>query len=221
MRTVILVAVSLGCIGAPDWALAQPPARRGKSTDTVEVRMRVPADPYRLGPPRPEWTGRALLSGTTLVFEFPALEPDNIGCAAVDSLPPPARRRYYWLATAAYPGSRYPDHHFQQVALDFTLAPRVSPIRARLDSAFAAVRIDVAEAAGEPPVTRRTVSPEHASASLEAIIVEGRPAWRVRVVVKGRDAVRAFLSAGTDSVSLGWCQRDQWLTFLRVPLDRK
>lgn len=214
-----LVAVTLACIGAPGWA--QAPARRGQPPDSIDVRMRAPVDPYRIGPPRPEWMGRAFASGTTLVFEFPALAPDNIGCAGVDSLPPPARRRYYWLATATYPGSRYPRNHFQQVALDFTLAPRASPTRARIDSAFAAARVDVTEAAGEPPMTVRTVSPERASASLEATIVEGQPAWRARVVVEGRDALRAFLSAGTDSVSLGWCQRDQWLTFLKVPLERK
>ena len=181
--------------------------------------MRSPDDPYRIGPPRPEWTGRAAVTGTTLVFEFPAIEPDNVGCAGVDSLPLPAHRRYYWLATADYPGAHYPRNHFQQVALDFTLAPEVAPTRARLDSAFAAQRVQVAEAAGEPPMSVHTASPERARAILEPIVTAGKCEWRVRVVVEGRDAVQAFLASGADSVSLGWCQRDQWLTYLSVPLE--
>jgi hypothetical protein len=214
-----LIPVTLGFVGAP--GLAQPPARRGQLPDSLEVRMHAPAEPYRIGPPRPEWTGRAIVSGTTLVFEFPALEPDNVGCAGVDSLPPPARRRYYWLATADYPDSHYPRNHFQQVALAFTLAPGVAPTRTRLDSAFAAARVHVAEAAGEPPMTVRTVTPARSRATLEPTVVAGRTAWRTRVVLEGQDAVRAFLSASAGSVSLGWCQRDQWLTFLHVPLERK
>jgi hypothetical protein len=216
---VTLIALTLGCVGSP--LLAQPPARRGQSRDSLEARMRAPAEPYRMGPARPEWTGRAFVSGTTLVFEFPALEPNNVGCAAVDAVPPPARRQYYWLASADYPDSRYPRNHFQQVALSFTLAPSVAPTRTRLDSSFAAARVHVDEAAGEPPMTVRTVAPERSRATLERTAVAGRTAWRTRVVVEGQSAVRAFLSAGADSVSLGWCQRDQWLTSLHVPLERK
>jgi hypothetical protein len=161
------------------------------------------------------------VTGTTLMFEFPALEPDNVGCAGVDSLPPPPRRRYYWLATATYPDSHYPRNHFQHVALAFPLAPLVAPTRARLDSVFAATPVEVAEAEGEPPMTVRTVTPERSRASLERTAVAGRSAWRTRVVVEGKAAVRAFLSAGADSVSLSWCQRDQWLTYLMVPLEHK
>lgn len=218
-ESVTLIALALGC-SAPR-GLAQTPLPRGQSRDTLEVPMRTPAEPYRMGPPGPEWRGRATLTGATLVFEFPALEPDNVGCAAVDSLPPPARRRYYWLATATYPDSHYPRNHFQQVALDFSLPPAVGPTRPRLDSVFAATRVQVAESEGEPPMTVRTVMPDRSRASIERTVVAGRSAWLIRVVVEGDEAVRAFLSAGADSVSLSWCQRDQWLTFIAVPLERK
>jgi hypothetical protein len=214
-----LIVLALGCT-APRGP-AQTPVPRGPLRDTLEVPMRTPAEPNRIGPPRPEWTGRASVIGTTLVFEFPALEPDNVGCAGIDSLPFPAGRRYYWLATATYPDSHYPRNHFQQVALAFSLAPLVAPTWPRLDSVFAATRVQVAEAGGDPPMIVRTVTPERSSASLERTAVAGRSAWRIRVVVEGGAAVRAFLSAGADSVSLSWCQRDQWLTYLLVPLERK
>jgi hypothetical protein len=70
-------------------------------------------------------------------------------------------------------------------------------------------------------MTVRTVAPERSRATLEPTVVAGRTAWRTRVVVEGQAAVRAFLSAGADSVSLRWCQRDQWPTSLQVPLERK
>ena len=218
-EVLALIALALSC-SAPR-GHAQTPLPRRQLRDTLEVPMRTPADPYRMGPPRSEWRGRASVTDTTLVFEFPALEPDNVGCAGVDSLPPPARRRYYWLATARYPGSHYPRNHFQQVSLAFSLAPAVAPTRARLDSMFAATRVQVAEAGGEPPMTVRTVMPERSRASLERTAIAGRVAWITRVVVEGEAAVRAFLSAGADSVSLNWCQRDQWLTYIAVPLEGK
>jgi hypothetical protein len=214
-----VIALALGC--TVESGLAQTPPRRAKPSDTLEVPMRTPADPYRMGPPRPEWKGSAFVTEARLVFEFPALEPDNVGCAGVDSLPSPARRRYYWLATATYADSHYPSNHFQQVALNFMLAPAVAPTRARLDSVFAATHIEVAEAGGEPPMNVGTVTPERSRATLEQAAIAGRAAWRTRVVVEGKAAVQAFLSAGADSVSLSWCQRDQWLTFMAVPLERR
>lgn len=211
-----LFALALGCSTAGSREI---PAPGSPHSDTLAVTMRSPDDPYRIGPPRPEWTGRVAVTGAMLVFEFPAIDPDNVGCAGVDSLPLPARRRYYWIATADYPGADYQRNHFQQVALDFTLAPAVAPTRARLDSAFAAQRVQVAEAAGEPPMLVHTVRPERARAILEPTVTAGKSEWRVRVVVEGRDAVQAFLASGAASVSLGWCQRDQWLTYLVVPLE--
>jgi hypothetical protein len=206
----------LGCSAV---ASRQTAALSRPDPDTLALTMRSPDDPYRMGPSRPEWKGRAAVTDTTLMFEFPTIEADNVGCADVDSLPLPAHRRYYWLAAADYPGARYPHNHFQLVALDFALAPEVAPTRVRLDSAFAAQRIPVVEAAGEPPMRIRTVMPERSRAILERTVTAGKNAWCVRVAVEGRDAVRAFLATGADSISLGWCQRDQWLTYLVVPLE--
>lgn len=143
LRYAMLLAVTLALIDCA--GRAQAPVGRGQSPDSLAVRMREPAEPYRMGPPNPEWTGRAVVSGTSLMFEFPVLESDNIGCGFVDSAPPPARRRYYWLATATYPGSQYPLNHFQQVRLDFSLPRAVVPTKARLDSAFRAARLYVIE----------------------------------------------------------------------------
>ncbi len=78
-----LSLLALGC-GPP--AAGETPSPRTPSPDTLEVTMRAPAEPYRMGPQRPEWTGRAVVTGTTLEFDFPAVEADNVGCAAVDSL---------------------------------------------------------------------------------------------------------------------------------------
>jgi hypothetical protein len=39
--------------------------------------------------------------------------------------------------------------------------------------------------------------------------------------IHGKEAVAAFLSPKVDSVSLLWCQRDQVLSFVIVPLQRR
>jgi hypothetical protein len=73
--------------------------------------MRRPDTPYKLGPVRPEWAGRAVATTSRLEFVFPAVSADNVGCAAVDSFPRLIGRRYYWQAAAWFPDSRYPDNH--------------------------------------------------------------------------------------------------------------
>lgn len=166
-------------------------------------------------------SGRAILRATTLEFNFPAISPDNIGCALIDGSPGPLRRRYYWLATAEYPGVRYPNNHFRQVGIYFDLPPNLAPTKPRLDSAFAAQRVQVSEAAGEPPMQLWTVQPERTRSSLEPAPVGDGMMWRVHLVIDGKEAVGAFLAAHADSIALGWCQRDRSLSFLRVPLERR
>jgi len=166
-------------------------------------------------------SGRAILRGATLEFDFPAIARDNVGCALIDDASQPARRRYYWLATAEYPGVRFPNNHLQQVGVSFDLPLNLTPTRPRLDSAFAAQRVQVSEAAGEPPMPLRTVQPERTQSSLELLPVGDGVMWRVRIVIDGTKAVGAFLATHADSIALGWCQRDRSLSFVRVPLERR
>jgi hypothetical protein len=162
------------------------------------------------------------VQGTTLDVVFPAVAADNVGCALLN--PPaerPARRRYYWLATAQYPGVRYPNNHFQQVGINVELPPEVVPTKARLDSALRASRVRVSEGAGEPPMQVGAVIPERVRTEIDTLTVDGQRMLRVHLAIDGKEAVRAFLAARTDTISLGWCQRDRSLTFLAVPLDRR
>ena len=188
--------------------------------------MRAPDNVYHLGHPDPGWSGRAVVTGNRLDIDYPVIAANNVGCAKVDSIEVEPTRRYYWLATAGYPGSRYPDNHFIQVALDFTLSPAALPTRAKLDSAFKAGGVVVREAAGEPPFIGRTVRPERATVILSPELLPdsagGERAWRLRVSIEGAEAIGAMLEAKADSLSLGWCQRDQWLTTtITVPLERR
>jgi hypothetical protein len=154
-----------------------------------------------------------------LEFDFPAIAPANVGCRLDDS-PRPASRRYYWLATAQYPGIHYPDNHFQQTGVSFNLPPSAPATLQRLDSAIAAQQILVNEAGGEPPMTLKSTRPARTRVTIEPIAVGAAQFWRVHLLVEGRDAVEAFLRPHADSVSLGWCQRDGFMTYRDVPLER-
>jgi hypothetical protein len=59
-------------------------------------------------------------------------------------------------------------------------------------------------------MTIRTIRPRRAKA------------WwtgqQVQLQVDDRDAIEAFLTARSDSLDIGWCQRDESLSFTRIPL---
>jgi hypothetical protein len=209
----IFCLLALGCISPHRGRLAVDNAQ----ADTSTLLMRVPGGP---APRDSSWKGRALATATRLEIAFPVIAANNVGCAAVDSFPQP-QRRYYWSASADYPGAGYPNNHFQQVVLDFGLRPNVLPTAARLDSAIRATPLVVAEAGGEPPMRLHSVRLPPGSAHLESAVIAGQRAWLVRFTVTDPAALRAFRATGADSVSLGWCQRDQWLTFLHVRLERQ
>lgn len=193
----------------------------GLGTTTNALTMRIPDTLFRIGPADPTWFGRAVITGNTLELEFPAIAANNVGCADVDSTEGAPRRRYYWLATARYPGSRYPDNHYEQVALDFFLAPSAVPTQSRLDSAIRAAGIVVREAAGEPPMIGRMITPDRVNGMLIEAAVYGERAWRLKVSLESASGIAVLLSTRADSLSLGWCQRSQWLTTITVPLERR
>ena len=186
-----------------------------------DLVMHVPDKPYQAGPQDPTWSGRAAVSGDHMEIEFPVIAANNVGCGHVDTLGTTPSRRYYWLATASYPDSRYPNNHFQQVALDVHLPPSTLPTRARLEGTLRSDSVVVRELAGEPPWLANTVRPDSARVTLSPATLKGEAAWRMVISLRGVAAVNAFLSAAADSVSLGWCQRSQWLTFVLVPLERR
>lgn len=219
---VLLVACrGPGAHPGGDVLRAEPAVVPLEPLDTLALVMRQPSDPYRFGPAHPEWAGRAVATATRLEFVFPAVAADNVGCAAVDTLSGRAERRYHWTATADFPDAQYPYNHFMDVSAHFWLDPEALPTPGRLDSAFAATRVLVGEYAGEPPMMIRQTAPARTRVRREATALDGRSAWRVRIVVEGRAAAAAFLAAGADSVNLLWCQRDQWLTGIHVPLERR
>jgi len=187
------------------------PARAGSGAPSERRDAQLPAS-----------SGYARVRGTTLDVVFPAIAADRVGCALLNpSAELPARRRYYWLATAWYPGARYPNNHFQQVGINVELPPDAVPTKARLDSAVRVSRVRVSESAGEPPMQVGAVMPERVRTEIDTLTVNGQRMLRVHLAIDGQDAVRAFLAARTDTINLDWCQRDRSLTFLAVPLDRR
>jgi hypothetical protein len=172
------------------------PARSGGAPPSERVGTQLPAA-----------IGYARVQGTTLDVVFPAVAADNVGCALLN--PPaerPARRRYYWLATAQYPGVRYPDNHFQQVGINVELPPEVVPTKARLDSAFRASRVRVSEGAGEPPMQVGAVIPERVRTEIDTLTVDGQRMLRVHLAMDGteqRRSAHSWLLGLTLSTSLG------------------
>lgn len=61
-------------------------------------------------------------------------------------------------------------------------------------------------------MTARQWKPVHAWAKRE----DGR----LHLHVEARDAVRAILSTGADSVTVAWCQREDMMGFARARLQR-
>jgi len=154
-----------------------------------------------------------IVSRDKLDVRFPAIALGNSGCMETNRRPSGGTDRWYeWQATADFPDREYPNNHFMSVLLFFGLPEDAPLTAARLDSAIAATPITVDEARGEPPSTARQWKPVHAWARREGN--------RLRLHVEGRDAVRAFLSTGTDSVSVLWCQRDESMSYVHTRLQR-
>jgi len=144
---------------------------------------------------------------------FPAIALDNTGCMESTRLPSGATGRWYeWQVVADFADRTYPNNHFMSVLLFFGLPEGVPLTAARLDSAITATPITVDEARGEPPSTARQWKPTRSWARRERD--------RVHLHVEGADAVRAFTSTRADSVSVLWCQRDESMSYVRMPLRR-
>lgn len=152
---------------------------------------------------------RAWVSQSRLEIRFPAIALDNAGCGPPESA---ESRAYRWHATASFPDADEYGSHFMGVFLTFTMPDSGSgPVDvARLDSVLKSLTITVDEAAGEPPFQRRRIQPRRARAWWD-----GRA---VRLRIDDEHAVREFLRARSDSVDLGWCQRDEPLSYTRIPL---
>ena len=144
---------------------------------------------------------------------FPAIALANTGCPYPRPLADGTTERWYeWQAVADFPDRTSSNNHFMTVALVFALHDGTPLTAARLDSAISATRVTVEEARGEPALTTRQWPVARAWARRES--------GRVRLHVEGADAVRAYLGAGSDSVSVLWCQRDEQLSFIKTRLRR-
>ena len=167
----------------------------------------------------------AIASDTQLDIVFPPISIENVGCMYLDSLPRGVERRYQWMVSADYPDRTErkrptmegviirPLSHYVAVSAEFSL-PASTPITTdRLDSALATLRPSVGEFGGEPPMEMETQDTERA--------VVWREGDQVHLRIQGADAIGKFLEPQQDSVDLGWCQRDEFLTFMMVPLLRR
>jgi hypothetical protein len=165
-------------------------------------------------PARRPAKANASVGADWLDVHFPSLPLANTGCGNVDVMPDGKRVRWYqWHVTAQFPEARYPNNHFMAVYVFFGLPDTVALTDRRLDSALAATSITVDEAIGEPAIGGSKLKPERAWARREP--------GGLHLRVEGRDAVTAFLRARTDSVAIGWCQRDDQLSFVNVPLKKQ
>jgi hypothetical protein len=171
------------------------------------------AQPVRVAPIEKPGPGM-VASGNTLEVEFPAVPIDRIGCPA-DS----GRRLYYWMASAWYPGSVYPNNHFQQVLAWFKLPAGIAVGTSQFDSALARQAVKVVEAGGEPAMTLRELSADRARVVLEPLA--GTDSVRARMFVEGKAATRSFVAVRVDSVFLGWCDASHPYRAVTVPLRRR
>ena len=159
---------------------------------------------------RPRTDAWAWRSGSSLEIRFPTIVLENAGCMYPDPRETGARRTYLWYAMVPFPESIYQDNHFIGSYLHFTLPDSVSLDETRLDSALASLAITVDEAAGEPPMPVGSLQPRRARAWWDG--------QAVRLRIDDASALREFLRAGSDSIDIGWCQRDKYLTATRVRL---
>jgi hypothetical protein len=163
--------------------------------------------------PRLRTDARATASAGRLEIRFPSIALANAGCMSLDSTEIGVRRTYQWHATTQFHDSEYPANHFMGLYIFFNLPDSVLLTAERLDSVLTRLPITVDEAAGEPPMSVRKVEPRNTRAS-----------WNGRqVVLRVEDpvAVQEFLRARSDSVDIGWCQRDENLTATRVRLNTR
>lgn len=156
----------------------------------------------------------AIVVNSMLDVLFPPLDLNSLGCyyggSVLDDRP---TRRYLWSVSARFPNPAPYMDHFMRILVSFELPKGVQLTPARLDSALATVRLDVDEEIAEPLRTKRSIAPVHASAALSN--------GRLNVHLDGKEAVDTFLSARSDSLSVGWCQLDGAHPLLHVPIDRR
>ena len=149
-----------------------------------------------------------------LDVHFPWIARANTGCGNVDVMPDGKRVRWYqWHVTAQFPDAKYPNNHFMAVYVFFGLPDTVALTDRRLDSALAATPITVDEAIGEPAIGGSKMKPERAWARREP--------GGLHLRVEGRDAIKSFMRARADSVAIGWCQRDEMVSSVNVPLKKR
>jgi hypothetical protein len=156
----------------------------------------------------------AIVVNSMLDVLFPPLELKSLGCfygqPLLDDGP---SRRYVWSVVSRFVISAPGDDHFMRILVSFDLPKEVELTPARLDSALATLLIDVEENVAEPLRTTRRIAPTRASATLDS--------GRLKVHLEGEQAVQAFLSARSDSLSLGWCQRGGARPNITIPIERR
>lgn len=158
--------------------------------------------------PRPvRGGGRVLHEGASITFTFPALPLAETGCAELDD--GGRGRRFYWLATLRKPDGEG-SNDFMQTGVHFYLPDTAAVTAPSLERALRSQALAVTHARGEPPMPTGRWVPERASARLEQ--------GRVVIRVSDEAAVREFLAWGVRTVSLGWCERGESLTWVDVPV---
>ena len=155
----------------------------------------------------------AFASRTRIEIVFPSVPIERIGCSAGSG-----QRVYYWMATANYPGSGYPNNHFQQVRVWFKLPQSIQVGSAQFDSAIAHQEIIVDEAGGEPPMRLNAVAADHARLLLQQ--VNGKRELRARIIVEGRNATRSMVATRDSVVMLGWCDSSKPYQYVIAPFRR-
>jgi hypothetical protein len=133
---------------------------------------------------------------------------DEIGCGYFDDT---GRRLFWWMASGSYPDAWTLGNHLLNFGLNFYLPDTVPITVERLDSAIAEARVEAVETSGEPPMWGTTYPVEAQLA---------RENDRLRLVVRARPLVEAFLRTGRDSVRLSWCDGQRYPSERRVPLSR-
>ena len=144
---------------------------------------------------------------------FPAMPLSKSGCRYSGNVSAETGRLYSWMASAAFPDSRYPDNHLFNLWFHFFFPDTLELTETRFDSIVAATPIQVAEPRGEPPIFGTVYRLDHSSVQ--------RGNGRLVILVQGRQAVDALLRTGTRRVGLRWCEgNDRPEMFRAVPLER-
>jgi hypothetical protein len=145
---------------------------------------------------------------------FPAVPLSKSGCRYSGNLSTETGRLYSWMASAAFPDSRYPDNHLFNLSFHFFFPDTLELTEARFDSIVAATPIQVAEPRGEPPIFGIVHHLDYSRVQ--------RGNGILTLVVQGRQAVDALLRTRTRHVGLRWCEgNDTPEKFRAVPLERQ